>query len=190
MTMTIPQRHYNVKAFPQGYEEENYNYAFGTITSIQNDESGMPSRVLMSHWKSNLLSNHSSATGEREGNVTGPSAAGSLFDTQFERVRLDGTAVHTHTITNFILANMSQPNNMTKVFNGTTTARTRERPVTNIPTSIKITGDKVISIWLDPSKIDNHFGNTPIYGLVIDDHRPSIGPSKDGSIRMDNSSFR
>jgi hypothetical protein len=85
---------------------------------------------------------------------------------------------------------MSQPNNMTKVFNSTTTARTRERPVTNIPTSIKITGDKVISIRLDPSKIDNHFGNTPIYGLVIDDHRPSIGPSKDGSIRMDNSSFR
>jgi len=68
MTMTIPQRHYNVKAFPQGHEEENYNYAFGTISSIQNDESGMPSWVLMSHWKSNLLSNHSSVTGEREGN--------------------------------------------------------------------------------------------------------------------------
>ncbi|MGC1132662.1 MAG: hypothetical protein WA941_07560, partial [Nitrososphaeraceae archaeon] len=87
-------------------------------------------------------------------------------------------------------ANMSQPNNMTKVFNGTATASTREGPVTDIPTSIKIIGNKVMSIWLDPSKIDNHFGNTPIYGLVMDDHRPPIGPSKDGAVQMDNSSLR
>jgi hypothetical protein len=45
----------------------------------------------------------------------------------------------------------------------------REGPATDIPTTIKITGDKVLSVWLDPSRIDNHFGNTPIYGLVIDD---------------------
>jgi hypothetical protein len=190
MTMTIYQGHYNVKAFPQGYDRESYNYAYGTISSIQNDENGKPTWVVVGPWKSNLLSNQSSVSGEREGNVTSPSAAGSSFDTQFEMVRLDGTATHTHTITNFMLANMSQPNNMTKVFNGTATASTREGPVTDIPTSIKIIGNKVISIWLDPSKIDNHFGNTPIYGLVMDDHRPPIGPFKDGAVQMDNSSLR
>jgi hypothetical protein len=49
---------------------------------------------------------------------------------------------------------------MTRIFNGTSTASMREGPVTNIPTGISIMGDKVISIWFDPSKINNHFGYT------------------------------
>jgi hypothetical protein len=99
-------------------------------------------------------------------------------------VMLNGTGGHTHTITNFVLANVSQPDNMTKIFNGTSTASMREGPVTDIPTSIEIIGDKIISIWLDPSKIDNHYGNTPIYGILVDDdeHRP--GPLKGNSTQM------
>ena len=108
-------------------------------------------------------------------NTTSPFAR-SPFDTQIEMVRLNGTAGHTHTITNFVLTNMSQPNNMTKVFNGTSTASMREGPVTDIPTTIRIMGDKVISIWLDPSKIESHYGNTPIYGLVMDTDKPRPGP--------------
>ena len=108
-------------------------------------------------------------------NTTAP-FAGSPFDMQVEMVGFDSTAGHTHTITNFVVANVSQPDNMTKVFNGTSTASMREGPVTNIPTSIKITGDKVISIWLDPSRIENHYGNTPIYGLVMDVDKPRPGP--------------
>jgi hypothetical protein len=65
---------------------------------------------------------------------------------------------------------------MTKVFNGTSTASLREGPVTDVPTSIKITGDKVISIWLDPSSVKNHYGNTPIYGLVMDVDKSRPGP--------------
>ena len=57
------------------------------------------------------------------------------------------------------------------IFNGTATASMREGPVTDIPSSITITGDKVISILLDPSKVSNHYGNTPIYGLVMDDRK-------------------
>jgi hypothetical protein len=86
------------------------------------------------------------------------------------------TTEHTHTITNFILANASQPDNMTKVFNGTATASMREGPTIDIPTSIKIIRDRVISIWLDPSRIDNHYGNTTIYGIVIDVDRLRQGP--------------
>jgi hypothetical protein len=51
---------------------------------------------------------------------------------------------------------------MTKVFDGTSTASMRENPVSNIPTLIAITWDKVISIWLDPSKTQGHYGNTSI----------------------------
>jgi hypothetical protein len=35
---------------------------------------------------------------------------------------------------------------MTKVFNGASTASMREGPVTDIPTTIRIMGDKVISM--------------------------------------------
>jgi hypothetical protein len=107
---------------------------------------------------------------------TTASFARSPFNMQLEMVRLNGTAEHTHTITNFVVASVSQPDSMTKVFNGTSTASLREGPVTDVPTSIKITGDKVISIWLDPSRVENHYGNTPIYGLVMDVDKSRPGP--------------
>ena len=80
---------------------------------------------------------------------------------------------------------MSQPNNMTKAFNGTSTASMREGPATDISTSIKITGDKLLSVWLDHSRIDNHFGNTPIYCLVIDDDITGPGPLKGSNTQME-----
>jgi hypothetical protein len=150
-----------VGAYPS--DAQRGDYRFGTISSIQNDENGIPAWVLMGHWKSNLADNQSSIT--NEANLT--SRTGS-FDAQFEMVRFNGSADHTHTITNFIATNSSQINNSTMMINGTSTASLRAGPVTDIPTSITIMGDKVISIWLDPSRVDNHYGNTPIYGLVMD----------------------
>ncbi|MGH9950811.1 MAG: hypothetical protein ACRD5J_04230, partial [Nitrososphaeraceae archaeon] len=93
-------------------------------------------------------------------------------------------AAHTHTITNFIATNSSQINNSTMMFNGTSTASLRAGPVTDIPTSITIMGDKVISIWLDPSTVDNHYGNTPIYGLVMDRDQGRQGPMKLNSTQL------
>ena len=169
------QQNYQATAFPQPYRSGNDT--FGVISSIQNDDSGKPAWIVTGHWKTSLLSDLSSNASQATENTTSP-FGGSPFDTQVEMVRLDGTAGHTHTITNFILANVSRPDNMTKVFNGTSTASMREGPVTDIPTSIKIMGDKVISIWLDPSRIENHYGNTPIYGIVIDDDRHRQGPPR------------
>jgi hypothetical protein len=63
------------------------------------------------------------------------------------------------------------------IFNGTATASMREGPVTDIPSSITITGDKVISIWLDPSKVSSHYGDTPIYGLVMNDKSEDMRPT-------------
>jgi hypothetical protein len=39
-------------------------------------------------------------------------------------------------------------------------------PVHSIPVSIKILDGNIISIWADPTKLNNHFGNTPIFGTV------------------------
>jgi hypothetical protein len=156
-----------VMAYPRGYEKGNTT--FGTIASIQNDENGNPSWIVSGHWKGNLLNNQSQSNNTSQGN-TSSSPLGSVFNTSFKMVKLNGTAAHNHTITNFVLSTMSMPNNMTRIFNGTATASLKEGPVTDIPTSIRIMGDKVISIWLDPSKVNNHFGNTPIYGTVMDEH--------------------
>jgi hypothetical protein len=120
-SIILTQQNYRANAIPQQYRSENIT--FGAISSIQNDESGKPAWIVTGHWKGNLLSENSSNTGM--GNTTSPFAR-SPFDTQIEMVRLNGTAGHTHTITNFILANISQPDNMTKVFNGTSTASMRE----------------------------------------------------------------
>ena len=37
-------------------------------------------------------------------------------------------------------------------------------PVNDVPISIKLMDDSAVSIWVDPSKTDKHFGNTAIYG--------------------------
>jgi hypothetical protein len=177
-----------VMAYPRGYEKGNTT--FGTISSIQNDENGNPSWVVSGHWKANLLSNQSQSSSSGGGQAnTSSSSSGSVFNTSFKMVKLNGTANHTHTITNFVLSNMSMPNNMTRIFNGTATASLKEGPVTDIPTSIRIMGDKVISIWLDPSKVNNHFGNTPIYGTVIDEHGYRQGYLKGNNTQMGNSSW-
>lgn len=150
------------RAYPYG--NGTGEYEFGPISSVQNDENGNPAWVLFGHWKGNLANNQSLVEGQ--GNET---LGGESFNAQFEMVRLNGSAGHTHAITNFVASNSSQVNNSTVMFNGTATASMREGPVIDIPSSITITGDKVISILLDPSKVSNHYGNTPIYGLVMDD---------------------
>jgi hypothetical protein len=152
------------RAYPYG--NDTGGYEFGTISSVQNGENGNPAWVLFGHWKSNLANNQSLVEGQGNGTLGGES-----FNAQFEMVRLNGSAGHTHTITNFVASNSSQVNNSTMTFNGTATASMREGPVTDIPSSITITGDKVISILLDPSKVSNHYGSTPIYGLVMDDRK-------------------
>jgi hypothetical protein len=165
VTLILTQQSYQATAFPQ--QQQGRNQTFGIISSVQNDASGQPAWVVAGHWTSALLGNNSVNASQPTGNSTVP-FGGSPFDTQIQMVRLDGTAGHTHTITNFVLANASQPDNMTKIFNGTSTASMMQGPVADIPTSIRIIGDKVISIWLDPTKIESHYGNTPIYGLVMD----------------------
>jgi hypothetical protein len=165
------------RAYPYG--NDTGEYEFGTISSIQNDENGIPAWVLFGHWKGNLGTNQSLIEGQ--GNET---LGGESFNAQFEMVRLNGSAGHTHTITNFVASNASQVNNSTMIFNGTATASMREGPVTDIPSSITITGNKVISIMLDPLKVSSHYGNTPIYGLVMEDSEERQHMSKSNNTQL------
>jgi hypothetical protein len=76
------------------------------------------------------------------------------------------SAKHDHEIYNCELTNMSNPNNRTSVFYGTATITMRQGPVDDIPVSIKRIDNNVLSIWADPTKTNNQFENTPIFGTI------------------------
>jgi hypothetical protein len=161
----VASAHRNIMAFSspsyssQGIFGANKQYVFGTIDSIQNDKNGKPAWVLSGFWKTNLI-NQSQTNSEN-------ASAGTVFNTSFRMIMTNGSGMHTHTITNFVLKNKSMPNKTTTVFNGTASANIREGIVTNVPTSIKVMNNSVISIWLDPANVKNHFGDTSIFGVIF-----------------------
>ena len=59
------------------------------------------------------------------------------------------------------------PNEKTIVYNGTATITMKNGPVNGVPVSARAMDNNVLSIWIDPTKIDSHFGNTPIYGTIL-----------------------
>jgi hypothetical protein len=81
-------------------------------------------------------------------------------------VMLNGSAMHRHQMSNFTLTGMAMPDKTTTVYNGTATITMKEGPVNGVPISVRTVNDNVISIWVDPAKTMNHFGNTPIYGTI------------------------
>ena len=80
---------------------------------------------------------------------------------------LNGSAMHKHEIHNFTLTGMSMPDKKTVVYNGTATVTMKNGPITNVPISARVMNGNVVVIWIDPTKTDSHFGNTPIYGTIL-----------------------
>jgi hypothetical protein len=151
-------------------------YAFGTIASLQNDENGNPTWIVSGIWKGSLsMGNETQDIGGNQTNTTSAAvnatsttggSQNATFNSKFNMVMTNGSAKHDHEIYNFKLASMSNPSNTTSVFNGTATITMRQGPVENVPVSIERIDNNVISIWADPTMIDNHFGNTPLFGTI------------------------
>jgi hypothetical protein len=132
---------------PMANAQKPHHAEFGTIASIQNGKDGKPAWVTSGIWDFNNMDSNSPT-----------------FNGTFNMFMLDGSAAHVHTIRDFkIIGNPSTSGNTT-TFNGTATVSLKAGPATGVPISIKLMGDKAVSIWIDPSKTENHFGNTPIYG--------------------------
>src|ERR671925_578252 len=151
-------------------------YAFGTIASLQNDENGNPTWIVSGLWKGSLSMDNKTQGGGANQTTSTPTTAntttatGSLpnatFNSKINMVMTNGSAMHDHEIYDFTLADISMPNNSTTVYNGTATITMREGPVPDVPVSIKTMDNNAVSIWFDPTKINNHFGNTPIFGTI------------------------
>ena len=159
----------NAIAYPQqkqGYSHHDKlmmkpgSYAFGTIASIQNDENGNPTWIVSGLYKASLSMNKT-----QDAAATG-SLPNATVNSKFNMVMTNGSAMHDHEIYDFTLTDMSMPNNSTTVFNGTATITMRQGPVSDVPISIKAMDNNAVSIWVDPTKIQNHFGNTPIFGTI------------------------
>ena len=136
-------------------------YAFGTIASLQNDENGNPLWIVSGLYKGSLSMDNKTQDGVSTGSL--PNAT---VNAKFNMVMTNGSAMHDHRIYDFTLTNMSKPNNSTEVVNGTATITMRQGPVPDVPLSIKAMDNNAVSIWIDPTKIQNHFGNTPIFGTI------------------------
>jgi hypothetical protein len=179
-------------AYPQ---KESYNYGHhammkpgeysaGTVASIQNDENGSPTWIISGLWKGSLITdkskegvgsqsiNATNSTATTKNTTTTSSNTANLptarFEAMLNMIITNGSAMHEHAIYNLTLTEIFVPDNNTSVFNGTATITMKNGPVQNVPVSIKILDGNVISIWADPT-INNHFGNTPIFGTATKD---------------------
>ena len=119
----------------------------GTIASIQNGKDGKPEWVTSGAWDFKNMNSNSPT-----------------FNATFDMFMLNGSAAHKHTITDFKMTGSPSTNGNTTTYNGTATLSLKAGPAKDVPISIKLMGDSAVSIWIDPSKTENHFGNTPIYG--------------------------
>jgi hypothetical protein len=151
-------------------------YASGTIASIQNDKDGMPTWLLSGAWQDAIINTDeqqstvdksafsTSINGDSDMNL--PNA---IFEANFDMVMLNGSSLHQHSIYNFTLLDISLTNDNNYLVNGTATISMKDSPINDVQISIKTLNNNVISIWTDPNKINDHFGNTPIYGQIIQD---------------------
>ena len=118
----------------------------GTIASLQN-EKGKPAWIVSGAWDFKNINSSSPA-----------------FNATFNMVMLNGSAPHKHTITDFKMTGSPTKTSTASTYNGTATVSLKKGPATGVPISIKLMGPQAMSLWIDPTKTENHFGNTPIYG--------------------------
>jgi hypothetical protein len=151
-------------------------YVFGPITGITEDENDNTDWVLAGIWRSSL----SNSTETSSNN-----ASAGTFNAAIDMIRPDGTARHTHTLTDFVLLNSSSSSEANSTyFNGTSTVSLPNGPALDIPTSIKLSNDNIINIWMDPESIDRHFGESPtIFGIVAN---PEFEQSFKDSVSINN----
>ena len=89
------------------------------------------------------------------------------FDAIVEMVHLaDGTALHSHTFSDFRQSDIVSTGENTTTISGTMTVTLQEGPVENVPVFITLQNN-LMSIATDPAATENHFGPTPINGIVL-----------------------
>jgi hypothetical protein len=89
------------------------------------------------------------------------------FDAIVEMVHLaDGSALHSHTFSDFRQTDIVSGAENTTTISGTMTVSLQEGPVQNVPVFITLQNN-LLSIAMDPAATENHFGPTPVSGMIL-----------------------
>jgi hypothetical protein len=89
------------------------------------------------------------------------------FDSIIEMTRYaDGTFLHQHTISDFRQSAILHTDANSTTINGTATVVTETGPTENVPLFITLQNN-LISIGIDPVATENHFGPTPLSGIIL-----------------------
>ena len=140
--------------------EMNVTMLRGEIGSIQSAHQGAFSWSTAGEWTMQL---DGPLTGRADPKIES-------FNATIHMVRLDGNVLHEHKIYNFNQSSVTHLGDDSTTFNGTMTVTLREGPVENASGYIQLLGDS-IAIWVDPRAVENHFGPTPIHGMVLPEDR-------------------
>ncbi|MDF0681543.1 MAG: hypothetical protein P0116_11330 [Candidatus Nitrosocosmicus sp.] len=166
----------SVNAIPAGLFKDHY--IFGPLVGVTTNDTGEVDWILTGIWRSSLTNdtNYNTNTNDTQENQT----AGT-FNAAIEMIKPDGTARHTHTITDFVVTISSQDTqNNSTILNGTSTISLREGPAVHIPTTIqKSNNDNVFKILVDPESVDYHFGKSPLIYGISNNHDLMKKPSKE-----------
>lgn len=130
---------------PSSISSVDYEYGYGPISSLNNE------------W---ILAGNFMGFG----NPANLSDSG--FHATFSMVMKNGSAPHMHQMFNATLSDVKMDGNNT-IMQGTATITMKDGPVLDVPTTWTIYNNNSIAIYMDPAKINNHFGDTPIYGLEL-----------------------
>lgn len=141
----------------------------GSIANVQFDGEGNPEWIESGFWVMRL----------RPGAPDSDLPSANLVS-RISMVRVDGTAMHGHVITNFTLVSASIEGNTTNVFDGTATVTMRDGPVPGVPLTIKILNNAAIAIWIGPDRINSHFGTSPVYGTLVESSRAAMAEMREG----------
>jgi hypothetical protein len=124
------------------------NTKAGVFNYTQTDSSGNTTWINSGNWS-----------------MTGINSSSPSLTAIIEMAKPNGSAGHEHEINDFKLIGSPVIENQTIHLNGTSTITMRDGPVTNEPTVIALSLEK-IDIYFDPEDIKNHFENQSISGIV------------------------
>lgn len=121
----------------------------GNFNHTQTDTTGNPEWINTGNWS-----------------LTGINSPSPTFEAIIDMAKPNGSAAHHHEVNNLVISEQpSSQNNGTTTIEGITTITMKDGPVSNEPTTITLSGNQ-ISVYFDPAKLNNHFGNQSITGSV------------------------
>ncbi|MEW6603673.1 MAG: hypothetical protein AB1351_03155, partial [Thermoproteota archaeon] len=132
----------------------------GIIASLQIQDAIAPEWVTAGYWELESDGPLFGGNNQSEPTIT-------RFDAIVEMTNVsDGTSLHEHTFSNFRQSNIVFTSGNSTIINGTMTVITEDGPTEDVPAYMTLQNN-LIAIFVNPNAVDNHFGPTPIYGMIL-----------------------